>query len=61
VYPLPRPAADDRFTYGLLIDLADLLAVHGYPQPTAGADLVELQQALFRFLYDTTAPGGDRR
>ena len=60
VYPLPRPAADDRFTYGLLADLADLLETHGYPRPTSGADLVALHMALFGFLYDTTAPGGER-
>jgi hypothetical protein len=54
-YPLPRPADDDRFTYGLLIDLADLLALHGYPRPRSGADLVGLQLALFGFLYDDPA------
>jgi hypothetical protein len=53
VYPLP--AVDDdppRFTVGLVLDVARVLAEHGYPPvAAAGADLVELQQALFRFLY----------
>ncbi|MEU5721559.1 hypothetical protein ABZ783_07030 [Micromonospora sp. NPDC047738] len=55
-YPLPRPATDPRFTFGLVIDVTDALTTRGYPPPT-GADLVELQQALFGFLY---ADGGDR-
>jgi hypothetical protein len=57
LYPLPRPAADDRFTFGLLIDVLDVLETHGYPRPAAGGDLVELQLALFRFLYDTADRG----
>jgi hypothetical protein len=54
-YPLPRPGRepDPRFTNGLVFDVADVLAAHGYPKVTAGADLVELHQALFRFLYGT--------
>lgn len=55
-YPLPRPADDPRFTFGLVVDVAKALTDRGYPQPT-GRDLVELNQALFRFLY---AAGGDR-
>jgi hypothetical protein len=54
IYPLPRPDADPRFTFGLLIDVLDVLETHGYPRPAAGGDLIELQQALFRFLYETT-------
>ena len=50
-YPLPPPADDPRFTYGLLFDVADVLAAHGYPRAMAGADLVNLQLALFGFLY----------
>lgn len=50
-YPLPRPAADPRFAVGLVIDVAAVLQQHGYPPITDGADLVRLQQALFRFLY----------
>ncbi|PRY19133.1 hypothetical protein [Pseudosporangium ferrugineum] len=52
-YPLPCPEADSRFTYGLLIDIADQLQEHGYPRPIAARDLVALQQALFGFLYAT--------
>ncbi|MGC5018994.1 hypothetical protein [Micromonospora sp. DT47] len=55
-YPMPRPADDPRFTFGLVIDVSQALTERGYPQPT-GADLAELQQALFRFLY---REGGDR-
>lgn len=51
-YPLPRPAeADPRFSFGLAFDVARVIEQHGYPPVTAGADLVELQQALFVFLY----------
>ena len=50
-YPLNRPDTDARFSYGLLLDVADVLAAHGYPRPATGADLVALQQALFGFLY----------
>lgn len=48
-YPLP-PEPDDRFTYGLLRDLADVLVRHGYPEITA-ADWAAFHRALFRFLY----------
>lgn len=51
-YPLPRQAEDPRFNMGLLIDVARTLKEHGYPRITEGRDLVELQQALFRFLYE---------
>lgn len=52
----PKPADDSRFTFGLTIDVAKVLAAHGYPDltdPAAGSghDIVELQQALYRFLY----------
>jgi len=55
-YPLPRQAEDSRFTFGLTYAVAKLLAEHGYPDITtryegAGVDLVNLQLALFRFLY----------
>ncbi|MFJ8857058.1 hypothetical protein ACIRD8_01355 [Streptomyces sp. NPDC102451] len=52
-FPLsPQPEDDARFTRGLSIDVADVLVRHGYPEPT-GLDWVELQLALFRFLYET--------
>jgi hypothetical protein len=50
-YPLPRAEEDARFTLGLLADVAEVLARHGYPAVEAGGDLIDLQQALFRFLY----------
>lgn len=57
VFPLPLPESGDddgRFTIGLLVDVRAVLAAHGYPMDQAtGADLVALQQALFRFLYAT--------
>lgn len=50
-YPLPKAEGDDRFTIGLILEVAELLATHGYPRVTEGVDLVRLQQALFGFLY----------
>jgi hypothetical protein len=51
-YPLPRPDDDSRFTFGLVLDVADVLTAHGYPPLSGGGDdHVQLQQALFRFLY----------
>lgn len=56
-YPIPRPATDSdargdaRFTTGLTVDVADVLARHGYPPLRTGADLVRLQQALFTLIY----------
>jgi hypothetical protein len=56
-YPIPRPVTgtdvgqDTRFTLGLTLDVADVLARHGYPPLTSGADLLRLQQALFSAIY----------
>jgi hypothetical protein len=52
LYPLPPPENDDRFTRGLMFDVADVLKVHGFPPLESGADLVRLHLALFGFLYD---------
>lgn len=49
-YPLPRPDDDPRFTFGLQLDVAEVLQKHGYPK-LSGTDLVDLGQALMRFLY----------
>lgn len=59
-YPLPRPESGDdpRFTLGLVVDVSEVLAAHGYPPVKAGGDLVELRQALFGFLYERN--GADR-
>lgn len=52
LYPITPPPDDDpRFTLGLAIDVAGVLEAHGYPEITGGGDFVELQQALYRFLY----------
>ncbi|MFG3701606.1 hypothetical protein ACGF5C_27395 [Micromonospora sp. NPDC047620] len=52
-YPIHRPdsRADDRFTVGLALDVADVLTRHGYPPLTRGVDLLRLQQALFTLIY----------
>lgn len=60
VYPVP-PAdgdTDHRFSFGLLIDVARVLQNHGYPPISKGRDLVELQLALFRFLYGSASEAG---
>jgi hypothetical protein len=49
-YPLPAPAHDPRFTYGLLFEVADVLARNGFPRP-AGSDWAHLMTALGGFLY----------
>lgn len=59
-YPLPRPDDDPRFTWGLLLGVAEQLTAAGYPELT-GTDLVHLQQALFGFLYAPSAPPDPRR
>jgi len=50
-YPLPPTENDTRFTVGFTLDVARVIAEHGYPEVRAGADLVELQQLLYTFLY----------
>jgi hypothetical protein len=42
---------DPRFTFGLVLDVARVLERHGYPKLNGGR-FIELQQALFAFLYD---------
>jgi hypothetical protein len=65
VFPLPMPGSgdDSRFTFGLLVDVRSVLVDHGYPAADmTGLDLVELQHALFRFLYRREdATGGECR
>ncbi|MBE9498458.1 hypothetical protein IHE61_06900 [Streptomyces sp. GKU 257-1] len=55
VYPLPlaAPHNDPRFDCGLVFDVARVLEAHDYPALAAGHDLLELSQALFRFIYST--------
>jgi hypothetical protein len=50
-YPLDAPADDPRFSFGLALDVAEVLAKHGYPELASGLDVVALEQALFGFLY----------
>ena len=52
-YPIRRPGAgtDDRFTIGLALDVAAVLARHGYPPVTCSTDLLRLHQALFALIY----------
>lgn len=51
-YPLDADESDPRFTLVLVLHVADVLQEHGYPElGSSGRDHVELQQALFRFLY----------
>ena len=51
-YPLPRTEEDPRFSLGLVIDVIRVLEEHGFPKIENSPDIVELQQALFRFIYD---------
>lgn len=55
-YPLPRPPEGDdhRFTFGLMLDVGDVLAKHGYPK-VAGRDAVALMRRLFDFIYEEPA------
>jgi hypothetical protein len=51
-YPLVLPAGGDRrFTVGLALDVAKVLAEHGYPALAGGGDLTHWQQTLFAGLY----------
>lgn len=48
----PLPDNDPRFTIGLLADVKNVLTAHGYETDNmSGSDFMELQQALYRFLY----------
>lgn len=56
-YPLPRPQNSDedaRFTFGLALDVAEVLAKHGYP-PAVGRDAVALMRRLEEFIYGPSA------
>ena len=63
--PSGQPAGDPRFTFGLALDVARVLAEHGYPAFTAGAELVELEMHLLHLLHGhelgyRMCPGGAR-
>lgn len=56
-YPVARGnRIDRRFTDGLLCDVADVLADHGYPVIDAGSgDYEELGWTLWRFIFGRPA------
>jgi hypothetical protein len=45
--PIP---SDERFTFGLVLDVAQVIERHGYP-PIGGSQALELQAHLFHFLH----------
>ncbi|NUT92753.1 MAG: hypothetical protein HOY78_12100 [Saccharothrix sp.] len=54
VFPVvvPPGGTDERFTFGLILDVAAVLKRHGFPDASgSGADFVALRQSLFRFLF----------
>ncbi|MEV6694373.1 hypothetical protein AB0M35_23155 [Micromonospora sp. NPDC051196] len=62
-FPVTRPADDARFTFGLVLDVARVLAEHGYPSMAesydgCGGDLLALQQVLFSLIYGTDVSEG---
>lgn len=59
-YPVAQTHTDPRFTFRLVLEVAQVLEQHGYPPLSVhnAADLVELRQALFAFLY--TGGGGEQ-
>jgi len=46
-----RSQNDPRFTIGLALDVARVIADHGYPPLTSGRDLLELEMHLFYLLH----------
>lgn len=60
-FPIAMAAGEDdeRFAFGLLLDVAKVLEQHGYPKLVA-MDVVHLRGALFDFLYKLPTGGADR-
>jgi hypothetical protein len=57
-YPLRRPRhSDQRFTVGLVFDIAAVLARHGYPDLACGNDILHWQNALFTTIYRHDSKG----
>ncbi|WP_435589172.1 hypothetical protein [Micromonospora chalcea] len=59
VYPLmpPRPADDGPvLSFGLLVDVAGVLIIHGFPRPQ-GRDFVALRECVAWFVYASDEPG----
>lgn len=55
MYPVAGPVGgeDARFTHGLALDVAAVLARHGYPPVGTGLDLLRVQRALFELIYES--------
>ncbi len=52
VEPADSGGSDGRFTFGLVCDVGEVLARHGFPSiDDSPRDHVELQLALYRFIY----------
>lgn len=50
-YPLPESERDDlRLSLDLVVDVAEVLERYDYPR-LGRLDLMDLQEALYRFLY----------
>ncbi len=50
-YPVPREGHDLRWSFSVTNAVAKVLEDRGYPEFT-GLDRIELNTALFRFLYE---------
>ncbi|WP_181785454.1 hypothetical protein [Streptomyces phytophilus] len=51
VYPLTRTEEDERFSSGLLGDIARIMEIHGYPPIERGPDRVRLVLFVYSFAY----------
>jgi len=61
-FPIQLASEDDsRFSFGLVVGVADVLVQHGYPRAEQ-LDLLDLREALYRFLYvERDVPGAGGR
>lgn len=52
IEPADPDGDDPRFTFGFVHDVGEVLARHGFPRVgQSWRDHLELQQALYRFIY----------
>lgn len=52
VYPVNRdPWFDERFTLSFVLDVVEVLVAHGFPRPQSPSDWIELNGALYEFIY----------
>ena len=56
VYPVDEPINDPRFGNGLAFAVGELLTEFGYPSLHVG-DVLDLQEALYDFLYERRFAG----